>query len=134
MRSIIVQTFLLHLFIAYMLLSPASADNNIRASSPAGNKMAMSKTFSSKDVAESFADRLKNEGFEVEIREVTSKNKDTFYRVSGKKHPENLKDAMSSSEVSQDEKLSPDKSNERGQEALGSLVILSPESGPNSEM
>jgi hypothetical protein len=121
MRLMIVQTLLLHLFIASILLSPASADNNIRASSPAGNKMVMSKTFPSKDDAEMFADKLKSEGFEVDIREVTSKNKDTFYRVSGKRDPESLKDALSSSEVSQDEKLSPDKSKEPR-----SLVILSP--------
>jgi len=126
MRSIVVHTLLLHIFIAYMLLSPASADNDIRASSPAGNKMAMSKTFPSKNDAEMFADKLKSEGFEVEIREVTSKNKDAFYRVSGKRHPESLKDALSSSGVSDDEKLSPDKTNELGQEELGSLVILSP--------
>jgi hypothetical protein len=126
MRSIVVQILLLHLFIAYMLLSPASAVNNIGASSPAGNKMAMSKTFTSKDGAEGFAEKLKSKGFEVEIREVTSKNKDTFYRVSGKRDPESLKDALSSSGASHDEKLSPDKSKEPAQEEVGSLVILSP--------
>lgn len=129
MRSIVVQMLLLHLFIASMLLSPASADNTMRVSSPGDNKMALSKTFPSKNDAEMFADKLKSEGFEVEIREVTSKNKDTFYRVSGKRHPEYLRNALAPSKVSkvsQDEKLSPDKSNELGQEELGSLVILSP--------
>jgi hypothetical protein len=126
MRLLVIQTLLLHLFVAYVLLSPASADNNIRASFPAGNKIAMSKTFPSKNDAEVFADKLKSEGFEVEIREVTSKNKDTFYRVSGKRHPESLKDTLSSSRVSDDEKISPAQSNEPGQGKPRSLVILSP--------
>ena len=126
MRLNVIQTLLLHLFIASMLLSPASADNTINASSPARDNVAMSKTFPSKEGAERFADKLKSEGFDVDIREVTSKNKDTFYRVSGKRDPESLKDDLSSSGASHDEKLSPDKSTEPGPEALGSLVILSP--------
>jgi len=109
-----------------MLLTPASADNTIHASSPAGDKMAMSKTFPSKEGAERFADELKSDGFEVEIREVTSKDNDTFYRVSGKRDPESLKHDLYSSGASHDEKLPPRKSNALGQEELGSLVILSP--------
>jgi hypothetical protein len=120
------QTLLLLLFLASMLLYPALADNTLHASSSAGDKMAMSKTFPAKESAERFADKLKSEGFDVDIREVTSKNKDTFYRVSGKRDPESLKDALSSSVASHDEKLSPDKSTAPGPEALGSLVILSP--------
>jgi hypothetical protein len=126
MRSTAVHLILLYVFITCLLLSPASADNTICASSPAGNKMAMSKTFPSKNDAKMFADKLKSDGFEVEIREVTSKNKDTFYRVSGKRDPEYLRNALTPNEVSQDEKLSPDISNELGQKDLGSLVILSP--------
>jgi len=109
-----------------MILFPASADNTLQASSFAGDKMAMSKTFPSKESAERFADKLKSEGFDVDIREVTSKNKDKFYRVSGKRDPESLKDALSSSGASHDEKLSLDKSTAPGPEKLGSLVILSP--------
>ncbi len=127
MRSIVVQTLLLHLFIAYVLLSPVLADTTIRASSPGDNTMAMSKTFPSKTNAEVFADKLKSEGFEVEIRQITSKSKDTFYRVSGKKHPESLKDTLSSSGVRDDKKLSPTQNKEIGQEEPRSLVIVSPQ-------
>lgn len=116
MRSIVIQTLLVQLFIVSMLLSPASADNT----------MAKSKTFPSKTNAELFADKLKSEGFEVEIREVAAKNKDTFYRVSGKKHPESLKDALSSSGVRDDKQLSHAQSIASGQEEPGSLVIVSP--------
>ena len=126
MRPIVVHILLLHVFIIYMFLSSASADNTIRASSLAGNMTAMSKTFPSKNDAEMFAAKLKSEGFEVEIREVTSKNKDTFYRVSGKRDPEYLRNALTPSEASQDKKLSPDKSYKPDQKELGSLVILSP--------
>jgi hypothetical protein len=126
MRLNAIQTLLLHLFIVSILLFTASADNILHAFSSAGDKMAMSKTFPSKEGAERFADKLKSEGFDVDIREVTSNNKDTFYRVSGKRDPESLKDALPSSGASHDEKLSPDKSTEPGPEELESLVILSP--------
>jgi hypothetical protein len=121
MRPNAIKVLLLHLFLAFMILFPAFSDNTLHASSAAGDKMAMSKTFPSKESADRFADKLKSEGFDVDIREVTSKNKDTFYRVSGKRDPESLKDALSSSGAGHDEKLSPDKST-----APGSLVILSP--------
>jgi hypothetical protein len=126
MRPSGIKILLLHLFIAAMLLSPASAENTTPAASPAGNTISMSKTFLSKDSAEKYANTLKSEGYEVDIREVTSKNKDTFYRVSGKKDPESFKDALSPREADTDKKLSPDKSTEPGQEYPGSLAILSP--------
>ena len=126
MRLNAIKVLLLHLFLAFMILFPVSADNTLQASSFAGDKMAMSKTFPSKESAERFADKLKSEGFDIDIREVISKNKDKFYRVSGKRDPESLKDALSSSGASHDEKLSPYKSTAQGPENLGSLVILSP--------
>ena len=58
-----IKVLLSHLFLAFMILFTALADNTLHASSSAGDKMAMSKTFSSKESAERFADKLKSEGY-----------------------------------------------------------------------
>ncbi len=126
MRSILMSLLLWHIIMAYIFLYPASAEKTIPMFSHEGNKIATVRTFPSKGAAQKFAEKLKSEGFEVEIREGVTQDNKTIYRVSGKKHPESLGAALSTSGVAHDEKASPDKSSELEKESLRSLVILSP--------
>jgi hypothetical protein len=109
-----------------MLSSSASAEDIIPVSPPDGQKLATVKIFSSKDNAEVFSETLKSKGFDVEVTEVTTKDKETIYRVSGKKHPESLKEALSSEKVEDIEKPSPDTISDSSRKRRQALVILSP--------
>jgi hypothetical protein len=126
MKSILTSFFILHLILMYMPLSSVSAEDIMPVSPLEGNQLATVKIFSSKENAERFSETLKSKGFDVEVSEVTTKDKETMYRVSGKKHPESLKDALSSRGVKEDKKHSPDTTSEPSKERRRALVIISP--------
>ena len=126
MKSILVSFFILHLVLTYMPVSLASSGDVIPASSSEDNKIATVKIFPSKDDAEKFAEMLKSKGFEVEVSEVTTKDKETMYRVSGKRHPGSLKETLSSPSGKGNEKLTRDTTSRPDKKTLRTLIVLAP--------
>ena len=126
MKSMLVSFFLLLLIFTYMPVSSAPAEDVMPASSPENNKLATVKIFPSKDGAEKFSEILKSKGFEVEVSELTTKDKETMYRVSGKRQPGSLKETLSYPVVRCDKKLTPDTTSQPYKKILRTLIVLAP--------
>ena len=126
MKSALVSCLLCQVLFIPFFISSALAENTIQVSPHEGNKLTTVKNFISKDNAEKFAEKLKSEGFEVEIREVLTKDNELIYRVSGKKQTEALKETLSPIGEKGNEKLSTEQISEIQKEKIGPLIIFSP--------
>lgn len=126
MKSALAIFLLFQFLFTNAFLSSALAVNTIQVSPHEGNKIATVKIFKSRYEAEKFAEKLKSEGFLVDLSESLTKDKELIYRVSGKKQMDALKEELSSTCLRDDEKLFIEKGNELKQEETGPLVIFYP--------